>query len=253
MKRWIHAIGITWNIFFGSSLSSGNGMVQRRNFLIKKATSSICIASVYELMIPPPASSWRAVAATTPDYATNTPTANAATSAGRRGCQTTTTPSRTVVTCTGDLLSANSDERLSKVSATQNGVSTSSVRNPSRYSPPWNYLPETSDSRIAWKSLIQVVNSIPGTEIVQLSDSYIHATVPSEFPTGEGFVDDLEFIIKPGDSLVLYRSASRVSIYPYPLTQPISDRNTNLNRLERIRDRLGWALMGQKQEGSKNL
>lgn len=195
-----------------------------------------------------------------------------ATSAGRKGCSTQSDPGKTIVTCTGDLWRPSSNKadssssstttipRLSSIAATENGISTSAVKNPSRFSPPWTYLTETSDPSKAYQSLKASLKQLdPQLEIVNEQSSsstagddatyyYIHAVVPSP-PS----VDDLEFVVRASDNVVLYRSASRTSVFVYPLTQPVSDGNRNLKRLQRLRQILGWEELGYAQMGSKPL
>lgn len=163
-----------------------------------------------------------------------------ATSAGRKGCQTESDPAKTVVTCRGELYNATTG-RLSSIASTENGVSTSAIRNPAAYVPPWSYLTETSDSSKAWKSLVAAVQAVDENLTIEtLTDTYLHAVVPTQQPVGVNSLDDIEFVLRPNDNLVLYRSASRAAVFVYPLTQPVSDRNTNRKRLEKIRDTLGW-------------
>lgn len=160
-----------------------------------------------------------------------------ATSAGRQGCTTQSDPSRTVVTCTGDLMGTSG--RLKSISSTQNGVSTSAIRNPGAYMAPWSYITETSDATKAWISLTKAVTALPGCQLVTLTDTYMHATVPTIVPLNGG-LDDIEFVLRPEDRLVLFRSASQTSVFVYPLTQPLSDRESNRKRMDRLRDTLGW-------------
>jgi len=60
-------------------------------------------------------------------------------------------------------------------------VSTSAVRNPSRFSPPWTYLTETSDANVAWKSLVNAVKNVNDKiEIVELTDDCEYVCIGCE-------------------------------------------------------------------------
>lgn len=47
-----------------------------------------------------------------------------------------------------------------------------------------------------------------------------------------GSVDYVEFLVKPADQIVLYRSVSRDTLFLYPLQQPVSDQGNLKGRLE---------------------
>jgi len=116
--------------------------------------------------------------------------------------------------------------KLPECQADHNCVSSTSIRNPSKFSPPWTYLSQTSKSSVAWAALLEELKSRPDATVVTATDRYIHATFPGR-PKG---IDDVEFLLLPNDDLVAYKSNSREVIYIYPLTQPIGDFGTNKNR-----------------------
>ena len=82
----------------------------------------------------------------------------------------------------------------------------------------------------------------------------MHVTFPTSFPVvevsvGNGTVpedskDDLEFILRVDDGIVLVRSSSRRSIFVYPLQQQVGDKDSNRKRMDGIRKGLNWSELG---------
>lgn len=160
---------------------------------------------------------------------------------GAVGCVVKSNPSATIVSCPPREMNKG---RLYPCRGNENCVSSSSIKSPAQFSPPWNYGPETTDVSIAFNSLLQVLRDDPDAKLasIDVERRYIRATFPAAVPSGA--VDDVEFLLLPGDeNLCLFRSATRTSVFVYPLQQPLSDRNTNRARMETIRQQLGWATL----------
>lgn len=78
----------------------------------------------------------------------------------------------------------------------------------------------------AWSALKEAVGELPRTTIVTAEETYLRAEARSRI---FGFVDDLEFQLRPEDSLIALRSAARTGH---------SDFGVNAERLEDLRGRL---------------
>ena len=168
--------------------------------------------------------------------------------AGRR-CKTESNPAVTVVTCLG--FGLQRDGRLAGCAADEACISSSAVNNPSKFAPPWappTVSPEASDAARAWRSLIGAVQDQPGLEIVEKDDSnyYMRAQALSSV-SGLDAIDDVEFLLRGDAGAVpraLFRSATRQSVFVYPLQQPVPNQKGHSERLEAIRQRLGWENQG---------
>jgi len=74
------------------------------------------------------------------------------------------------------------------------------------------------------KRLVTVVKENYSADLKTLSDTYIHLTVTTTL----GFVDDLQFLVRPEQKTIHIRSASRIGY---------SDLGANRDRIEVIRQR----------------
>lgn len=169
-----------------------------------------------------------------------------------RVCKTVSTPAATITTCLGYGL--QKDGRLNGCAADEACIATSAVRNPSKFAPPWtpnSVSPEASDINRAWRSLVGAVQDQSDLKIVERSDDsfYLRCTGTATVPA-DG-VDDVEFrMLAETPPRALFRSATRQSVFVYPLQQPVPNQKSHAERLEQIRRRLGWETLGLAGDGA---
>ena len=111
--------------------------------------------------------------------------------------------------------------RLTGCPASPNCVSSVSPQtDKTHYVKPLNFADPTNE---AWSRLVEIVKTWPRAHIVEQSGSYLHA----EFRTRLlRFVDDVEFLLDPGQGVIHVRSLSRLGR---------SDFGVNRRRIEAIR------------------
>ncbi|MCG8352124.1 MAG: DUF1499 domain-containing protein [Chloroflexales bacterium] len=95
-------------------------------------------------------------------------------------------------------------------------------------------LPYTTSQETAAVILLDIINSMPRTELITSETDYIHATFRSQV---FGFVDDVEFYIDPQANLVHFRSASRLGR---------SDLGVNRARM----DEISQAFLAARERGA---
>lgn len=84
----------------------------------------------------------------------------------------------------------------------------------------------TGDQATAWTALNEAVAALERTTIITDDGTYLHAEAKSRF---FGFVDDLEFHLRPDAGLIAIRSAARTGR---------SDFGVNAERIETLRAKL---------------
>ena len=109
--------------------------------------------------------------------------------------------------------------KLAACPATPNCVSSQAADGTHTIAP----LTYTSTREAAFAKLKSVVRSLPRTQIITETDTYIYAEFTSKLM---GFVDDVEFALDPASSAIQVRSASRLGE---------SDLGVNRDRIQAIR------------------
>ena len=111
------------------------------------------------------------------------------------------------------------DGKLSPCPSRPNCVSSDAADAEHRIEP----LRFSGDQAAAWSALKDAVADLPRTTIITADDHYLHAEASSRL---FGFVDDIEFHLRPDENLIAVRSAARTGY---------SDMGVNAERIETIR------------------
>jgi uncharacterized protein (DUF1499 family) len=77
-----------------------------------------------------------------------------------------------------------------------------------------------------WKILKEVISSLPRMTITSATNNYLHAQARSRI---FGFIDDIEFQLRPQQNIIAIRSAARLGYY---------DFGVNRRRIEEIGKKL---------------
>ena len=111
------------------------------------------------------------------------------------------------------------DAQLTPCPSSPNCVSSDTISAEQKVMPFELTMPPTK----AWDLLVEHVSQLPRTELVRQEPRYLYVECRSQF---FGFVDDLEFHMRPEKKLVAIRSASRTGYY---------DFGVNRARIEKLR------------------
>jgi len=168
-----------------------------------------------------------------------------------RQCITVSDSSKTVVTCRG--FGLNKEGRVAGCAADEACIGTSALRSPSKYGPPWepSSAAEATDVSRAWRSVVAAVEEEPDLKIADRDDGMLYLRAVGQATVPPDGTDDVEFrLTKDGGIRLLYRSATRQSVFLYPLQQPVANQESHAKRLLSIRRRLGWAEAGLPSDGA---
>ena len=111
------------------------------------------------------------------------------------------------------------DAQLTACPSSPNCVSSDS-RDPAHQVPPFSF---TGPPEEAWQLLLDQVARLPRTNIVKQEPGYLHVECRSRML---GFIDDMEFHLRPERGVIAVRSAARTGYY---------DFGVNRDRVEKLR------------------